>query len=212
MRKLALTLAVAFIVAAAPFPALAGVVFTAGNNPQAGEENILFANQGPAGTVTGTSTADASHSLTLTGTTTAGTDFTVVSNIIDPSSGLITSLSITPSSALSALILDPVILTGAATGTTLDYVVTTTDSQSFLFNIALGNGNNFLTITTDGGQSIANVSLSDSSGFSNLQSVHAVFLSATAALPEPATWAMMLLGFAGIGLAARRRERSLSAI
>ena len=30
---------------------------------------------------------------------------------------------------------------------------------------------------------------------------------AAAAVPEPATWAMMLVGFAGIGLAARRRSR-----
>ena len=33
--------------------------------------------------------------------------------------------------------------------------------------------------------------------------------SPTAPVPEPATWAMMLVGFAGIGIALRRRSRSL---
>jgi len=32
----------------------------------------------------------------------------------------------------------------------------------------------------------------------------------TAAVPEPATWAMMLLGFGGIGFAMRRRRRGLA--
>jgi hypothetical protein len=33
----------------------------------------------------------------------------------------------------------------------------------------------------------------------------------TAAVPEPSTWAMMLIGFAGLGYAARRRRMTLAA-
>jgi PEP-CTERM motif-containing protein len=35
-------------------------------------------------------------------------------------------------------------------------------------------------------------------------------LSATSAVPEPATWAMMLLGFAGLGFAFRQSRRKVS--
>jgi hypothetical protein len=38
------------------------------------------------------------------------------------------------------------------------------------------------------------------------QYVWARFAAATVAVPEPSAWAMMLLGFAGIGLATRRRR------
>ena len=44
---------------------------------------------------------------------------------------------------------------------------------------------------------------SDSSSF-----VFARFALTAAAVPEPGTWAMMLLGFGGVGLAMRRRRRS----
>lgn len=43
------------------------------------------------------------------------------------------------------------------------------------------------------------------------QQLTAVFNILPGAVPEPATWAMMLLGFAGIGIAARRRQRTLRA-
>jgi hypothetical protein len=35
---------------------------------------------------------------------------------------------------------------------------------------------------------------------------------ATAAVPEPSTWAMMLLGFAGVGFVAFRRKRKAALI
>ena len=46
------------------------------------------------------------------------------------------------------------------------------------------------------------IHLTSTGGYSD-----AVLYKATAAVPEPATWAMMLLGFAGIGATMRRRRR-----
>jgi PEP-CTERM motif len=37
--------------------------------------------------------------------------------------------------------------------------------------------------------------------------VTSMSFSAQSAVPEPATWGLMLLGFAGIGMAMRRRRR-----
>jgi hypothetical protein len=48
---------------------------------------------------------------------------------------------------------------------------------------------------------VGSIHLTDTQGYSN-----AVLYRSTAAVPEPATWAMMLLGFGAIGLASRRRR------
>ena len=39
----------------------------------------------------------------------------------------------------------------------------------------------------------------------------ATFTAATSAIPEPSTWAMMLIGFAGLGYAGYRRARAAHA-
>lgn len=50
------------------------------------------------------------------------------------------------------------------------------------------------------------IQLTDTHGYSN-----AVLYRSTAAVPEPATWAMMLLGFGAIGMASRRRRTQVLA-
>lgn len=46
----------------------------------------------------------------------------------------------------------------------------------------------------------------------NLKGVSNAYLFTSTALPEPATWGMMLLGFAGIGFAMRRNRRQSGAL
>jgi hypothetical protein len=50
------------------------------------------------------------------------------------------------------------------------------------------------------------IHLTDTQGYSN-----AVLYRSTGAVPEPATWAMMLLGFGAIGMVSRRRRKSVLA-
>lgn len=50
------------------------------------------------------------------------------------------------------------------------------------------------------------IHLTDTQGYSN-----AVLYRSTPAVPEPATWAMMLLGFGAIGMASRRRRKPVLA-
>ena len=49
---------------------------------------------------------------------------------------------------------------------------------------------------------VGSIHLTDTQGYSN-----AVLYRATGAVPEPATWAMMLLGFGAIGMASRRSRK-----
>ena len=50
------------------------------------------------------------------------------------------------------------------------------------------------------------IQLTDTQGYSN-----AVLYRTSGAVPEPATWAMMLLGFGAVGMASRRRRTQLLA-
>lgn len=51
---------------------------------------------------------------------------------------------------------------------------------------------------------VGSIHLTDTQGYSN-----AVLYRATGAVPEPATWAMMLIGFGAIGMASRRRRKQV---
>ena len=61
----------------------------------------------------------------------------------------------------------------------------------------------------DLGSTVTNtITLSDGAGSSNAQ----IFAAGTPGVPEPATWAMMLMGFGGIGMAMRRSRRRNAAL
>jgi PEP-CTERM motif len=79
-----------------------------------------------------------------------------------------------------------------------------------LINIGTADGdqssprtNGRLTFTADAGTVITGLTLS-----STQNSLESDNYAAIAAVPEPATWAMMLLGFGAIGIAARRTRKT----
>lgn len=65
--------------------------------------------------------------------------------------------------------------------------------------------------TTAGASYTLSFSLSNSAAGSNGLRIFATDSTVTGAVPEPATWAMMLLGFAGIGVAMRRGRARMRA-
>jgi hypothetical protein len=79
-----------------------------------------------------------------------------------------------------------------------------TDSITLGMNDPMGHHS--YTFTTTGGQ----LSFSDlAGGNQNIGNIlDNVTLSTAGGVPEPATWAMMLVGFAGLGAAMRRRTRA----
>jgi hypothetical protein len=62
------------------------------------------------------------------------------------------------------------------------------------------NCNQFFTFTGTGGDKLTGFSLSSTSNSFEITNISAV--------PEPATWAMMILGFLGVGFLAYRRKPS----
>jgi hypothetical protein len=70
------------------------------------------------------------------------------------------------------------------------------------------NGQNFFTITSINGQLMTDISLTaiNSATFEDVRQVRLGGFETVGAIPEPSTWAMMILGFAGVGFLAYRRR------
>ena len=102
---------------------------------------------------------------------------------------------------------------GGGTTGTVSFVLTDNLGQMFNFdNLALGVGQNFFGFVGIGGETIANVAFTTTAGIADVRQIRLDEAAAVGTVPEPATWAMMLVGFAGIGLSLRRRKRSSAAL
>lgn len=104
-------------------------------------------------------------------------------------------------------------LTSGAVGT-VDFIITANDGTYEFFNQVIGNGDTFFGFNTTGSTSITNVfyraDAPNPGTFSLLKQVRLdPSLAVAPPVPEPATWAMMLLGFGAIGVGMRRRKRSV---
>jgi hypothetical protein len=213
-RQLAIGFAVAaagLMGVAAPPAARANIVFSPGNHPQPGEQNVLL-NKGTTGsTITGTS--NQSHEVVVfkSSTQTLSAPDTGQARLEAVSSGKQVALSDVSSIALQTgnyrdLIFDSHI--GGSVGTsggTETITVTDNLGTTHTFTMTLGTGSNFLTITASGGESIASTAISYPRGFTDLEQIR---ISTAAFVPEPSS--IVLAGTSVIGLLAvygwRRRH------
>jgi hypothetical protein len=183
--------------------ASASVVFLPGNNPQPGEENILL-NSGTGTTVTGTTNqsnvlVDFSSS---TGQTLIAGSSGQAKITTNDNGGLLTSIVVTsPGKTFTDFILDPE-HSGAFT------VKVTANDGTFTDNLPGGPGSNFLTILAQNNETISSIAITSTAGFTSFDQPRISGIAA--AVPEPSTWAMMLLGFAGLGFAFRQTRRKVS--
>ncbi|MGY3346705.1 MULTISPECIES: PEPxxWA-CTERM sorting domain-containing protein [unclassified Bradyrhizobium] len=78
---------------------------------------------------------------------------------------------------------------------------------TFSLSSSLGtNGQNFFQAHSSAGEYITDVTLSSTYDMARLEQVRLGGFAS--AVPEPSTWAMMVLGFAGVGFMAHRRRQS----
>jgi hypothetical protein len=106
-------------------------------------------------------------------------------------------------------------LTSGAAGT-IDFVITTLESDGVTsvlnpFTLDIGNGDTFFAFLASNGESITNVFYSVGNPPSSITLLKQVRIDLAgqfnSGVPEPGTWAMMLLGFGGIGFAMRRGRK-----
>ena len=84
-------------------------------------------------------------------------------------------------------------------------------AQTFNFNVSKANADigPFGIIAQAGsGETIKSISIFDSGGFKEGKQFTFDVVGITPGVPEPSTWAMMILGFFGVGFTAYRRRRS----
>jgi hypothetical protein len=75
-----------------------------------------------------------------------------------------------------------------------------------------GNGNNWFGVTAGPGDSLSGIQFTFAPGANGIDSLRQLRLggvTSSTAVPEPATWAMLLFGFGGIGFALRRRKATV---
>lgn len=89
----------------------------------------------------------------------------------------------------------------------IEVSILTSSGATDTFTIDNSNGSNWFAITADAGEVLTSATFTSAGGFDSFRQLR--LGGVTAAVPEPGTWAMMLLGFGAIGFSMRRRQRAL---
>jgi hypothetical protein len=180
----------------------ATITFLPGNNPQPGEENILFGAKETGTTING-ATNMSDIGIQFTSTETLLQNSSGQAQILNNAGGNLHDITVTaPGHTFTDFIVD----LNKANGSTLDISVAANDG-TFLDSFTGGNGSNFITILASGNETISSITFSSpDTGWEQFKQPRISGLAAVAT-PELSTWAMLLLGFAGLGFAGYRKAQ-----
>lgn len=95
------------------------------------------------------------------------------------------------------------LLNGLTSPITVNLMTSTGSTRSFTFDNP--NGSNRFAIVADPGELLTSGSFTSAGGFDSFRQLR--LGGVTPAVPEPGTWAMMLIGFGAIGFSMRRGRR-----
>ncbi|MGX4803398.1 PEPxxWA-CTERM sorting domain-containing protein [Bradyrhizobium guangdongense] len=196
----------------------ATLVLTSGNVGGVTDQNVLFQNVVGDNTMSLTTDTNSSPRNRITFTSNenlTGTSSSGQARILDSAANGFNLLGwhmANPSLGFTANVFN--IIDGTAT--LANITVVTNDQTETFHNVAIStHGDNFFTLQSGSGEIIESVSIAALNGglFDEVKQERLGGLGlVTTAVPEPSTWAMMLLGFAGVGFVAYRRKTQGTAL
>jgi hypothetical protein len=201
--------AAAIVLAAAGIlvsPARADLVITQPTGLGSFDANVLFKTQSTdVTTALGFSNGAGSPQII---TFTSGDAFNTDASgqaVISPFGTTFNDLTMTASgtaSAFTALLLNVIVPTTETLTFTSPTPITSGATQQ-----VTANGENFILISAINGETFNSLSFTSSGNLSHVQQVRVDIAGAVSTVPEPSTWAMMVIGFFGVGFLAYRRQK-----
>ena len=206
MRRVIISALAGIGLAVAAAPAQAAIVVCAqGSSCVSDTTNVNLDAFTNAGTVTGT-VGIGGPQVTFTSTQGNLSTNPGAATVFTADGSLLTNLTFTILSGFSAAEFN------LENGDPSSFLVTLTDSGGDTFSQTLSklNGSNIFNILAPAGTTYTSATFtSTGGGFADLKQLRVTLATA---VPEPATWAMILLGFGGIGMAMRRRRSGRGAL
>jgi hypothetical protein len=187
-------------------PARADLVITQPTGLGSFDANVLFKTQSTdVTTALGFSNGAGSPQII---TFTSGDAFNTDASgqaVISPFGTTFNDLTMTASgtaSAFTALLLNVIVPTTETLTFTSPTPITSGATQQ-----VTANGENFILISAINGETFNSLSFTSSGNLSHVQQVRVDIAGAVSTVPEPSTWAMMVIGFFGVGFLAYRRQK-----
>jgi len=215
--KTSLIAAMAFAAACAVAPpANASLVLTSGNIGGVTDQNVLFQNVTGDNTTSLTTDTNSSPANRVTFTSNealTGTSSSGQARIFDTAGNGFNLLGWSMANSSLGFLANVFNINDLTATLANITVVTNLQTVTFSNQAISTNGNNFFTLQSSGGEIIQSVSIAAVDGlFSDVRQERLGDITAITAVPEPTTWAMMVLGFAGVGFMAYRRRSNGAAL